>query len=363
MADHIRGWDSIELWVGNARSTAGFFISSFGFACTGYAGPETGIRDRVSYVLDQGSIRLVVTGALGADSPITAHVATHGDGVHDLALLVDDAPAAFASAVSRGARPIREPWTTSDDDGILSHATVATYGETQHTFIDRSQYYGPSLAPGYRNTDLLPNPAGPRVGLTAVDHVVGNVEQGHLVEWVDFYETVMGFGQLVHFDDDQISTEFSSLMSTVVWDGGRIVLPINEPADGLRKSQIQEYVEAYDGAGVQHLALHTDDIVAAVTALRARGVRFMEVPDEYYDEARQRLDGVELPWDDLKQLHILVDRDADGYLLQIFTETVMDRPTVFFEVIQRHGAHGFGEGNFRALFQAIERDQARRGNL
>ena len=362
-AEHLLGWDSIELWVGNARSTAGFLISSFGFTCTGYAGPETGVRDRVSYVLDQGAIRLVVTGALGADSPITAHVSTHGDGVHDLAWLVDDAPAAFEAAVARGARPIREPWTETDEHGTLSLATVATYGETQHTFVDRSAYRGPSLAPGYHDDDLLPDPVAPEVGLTAVDHVVGNVEKGRLDDWVTFYESVLGFAQLVHFDDDQISTEYSSLMSTVVWDGNRIVLPINEPADGRGKSQIQEYVEAYDGPGVQHLALATDDIVATVEALRRRGVRFMRVPDAYYVEAKERLADIDLPWTDLQRLNILVDRDEHGHLLQIFTETVMDRPTVFFEIIQRQGATGFGAGNFKALFEAIERDQARRGNL
>jgi len=362
-ASRLGGWDSIEFWVGNARSTAGFIVSSFGFSCTGYAGPETGVRDRVSYVLEQGTLRLVITGALGADSPITAHVAAHGDGVHDLAWLVDDAPAAFADAVGRGARPVRDPWTETDEHGTLSLATVGTYGETQHTFVDRSRYHGPSLAPGYAVEDLLPDPVGPTVGITGVDHVVGNVEQGELETWVRFYETVMGFAQMTHFDDDQISTEFSALMSTVVWDGSRIVMPLNEPADGRKKSQIQEYVEAYDGPGVQHIAMATDDIVATVSALRDRGVRFMKVPDSYYVGARLRLDGVALPWDDLERLNILVDRDELGYLLQIFTETVMDRPTVFFEIIQRHGARGFGEGNFKALFEAIERDQARRGNL
>lgn len=362
-ASRLGGWDSIEFWVGNARSTAGFLVSAFGFSATGWAGPETGVRDRVSYVLEQGTLRLVVTGALGSTSPITAHVAAHGDGVHDLAWLVDDAPAAFADAVARGARPVREPWTETDEHGTLSLATVGTYGETQHTFVDRSAYHGPSLAPGYEVDDLLPDPVGPPVGITGVDHVVGNVGQGDLATWVDFYETVMGFAQMAHFDDDQISTEFSALMSTVVWDGSRIVMPLNEPADGRKKSQIQEYVEAYDGPGVQHIAMATDDIVATVSALRDRGVRFMKVPDSYYAGARQRLDGVELPWDELQRLNILVDRDELGYLLQIFTETVMDRPTVFFEIIQRHGARGFGEGNFKALFEAIERDQARRGNL
>lgn len=362
-ARHVRGWDSIELWVGNARTTAGFLMSAFGFRSTGYAGPETGRRDSVSYVLEQGGIRLVVTGALSADSPVTRHVATHGDGVHDLAWLVDDAEQAYAAAMARGARSVREPWTETDDDGVLSLATVATYGETQHTFVDRSRYHGPSLAPGYVDSRLLPTPVGPEVGLNRVDHVVGNVEQGKLDEWVNFYEDVMGFSELTHFDADQISTEFSALMSTVVWDGHDIVMPLNEPADGLKKSQIQEYVEAYDGPGVQHIAMATDDIVTTVQALRDRGVRFMRVPATYYDDAKKRLADVELPWAELERLNILVDRDERGYLLQIFTETLMDRPTVFFEIIQRHGATGFGEGNFKALFEAIERDQADRGNL
>ncbi len=362
-SSRLRGWDCIELWVGNARTTAGFLVSSFGFRCTGYAGPETGVRDKVSYVLDQGAIRLVVTGALSADSPVAAHVRAHGDGVHDLAWQVDDAGAAFAAAVARGARPVREPWAVDDEHGSLALATVATYGETQHTFVDRRAYGGPSLAPGYATDDLLPDPVGPVVGLNAIDHVVANVEQGSLDQWVAFYEDVLGFAQLVHFDDDQISTGYSALMSTVVWDGSRIVLPINEPADGRKKSQIQEYVEAYDGPGVQHIALATNDIVAAVAALRSRGVRFMRVPATYYVEARARLAGVDLAWDELERLNILVDRDDDGHLLQIFTETITDRPTVFFEIIQRAGAKGFGEGNFKALFEAIERDQDRRGNL
>ena len=363
LSQRLHGWDCIEFWVGNARTTAGFLISAFGFRCTGYAGPETGVRDKVSYVLDQGAIRLVITGALHADSPVAAHVRAHGDGVHDLAWRVDDATAAFDAAVAHGAPVVRAPWVDSDDGGALSLATVGTYGETQHTFVDRRDYRGPSLAPGYEVDDLLPDPLGPIVGLTAIDHVVANVERGSLAHWVEFYERVLGFSQLVHFDADQISTEFSALMSTVVWNGARIVLPINEPADGRKKSQIQEYVEAYDGPGVQHIALATDDIVATVDALRARGVRFMKVPQSYYAEARERLTGVDLAWDELERLNILVDRDQDGHLLQIFTETITDRPTVFFEIIQRAGAKGFGEGNFKALFEAIERDQARRGNL
>ena len=359
----LRGWDCIEFWVGNARATAGFLMSAFGFRCTGYAGPESGVRDKASYVLEQGDIRLVITGALTASSPIAAHVRAHGDGVHDLAWLVDDAPAAFEAAVRRGARPVRPPWVEADADGELHLATVATYGETQHTFVDRTRYRGSTLEPGYHTDNLPPEPAGYPVGLTAIDHVVGNVEQGRLDDWVHFYRDVMGFSELVHFADDQISTEYSALMSTVVWDGTRIVMPLNEPADGRKKSQIQEYLETYDGPGVQHIALRTDDIVATVRALRSRGVRFMRVPASYYPDARRRMAGLDLPWSELERLHILVDRDHDGVLLQIFTETITDRPAVFFEIIERRGAVGFGEGNFKALFEAIERDQARRGNL
>lgn len=384
-AARILGWDCVEFWVGNARATAGFFLSAFGFTNTGYAGPETGRRDMASYVLEQGEIRLVISGALDPDSPIAKHVQLHGDGVHDLAWIVDDVDAAYEAAIARGARSIREPWSEyepvgddetseavsvagsvdegSDEVEVLRLATIGTYGETQHTFVDRSRYHGASLAPGYDTDDLLPDPVGPPVGLARIDHVVGNVEQGALERWVDFYAQVLGFDQLTHFDDEQISTEYSALMSTVMYDGSKIVLPINEPADGRRKSQIQEYLDAYHGPGVQHLALATDDIVTTVAAMRDRGVRFMTVPDTYYDEARERMADVDLPWYDLERLNILVDRDHEGHLLQIFTEPIMDRPTVFFEIIERRGAKGFGEGNFKALFEAIERDQARRGNL
>ena len=362
-ASHLQGWDCIEFWVGNARTTAGFLMSAFDFHCTGYAGPETGRRDKASYVLEQGDIRFVVSGALEAGSPIAEHVRKHGDGVHDLAWLVDDATATYEAALARGARSVRAPWVEHDANGDLELAQVAAYGDTVHTFVNRLRYRGTTLEPGYTD-ERLPNPSvGPDVGLTAIDHVVGNVEAGQLDTWVDFYADVMGFSQLVHFDDEQIRTEYSALMSTVVWDGSKIVMPINEPAEGRKKSQIQEYIEHYDGPGVQHLALRTDDIVVAVQALRDRGVRFMTVPDTYYADAKQRLAEFDLPWDELARLNILADKDHDGYLLQIFTETITDRPAVFFEIIERHGAKGFGEGNFKALFQAIERDQARRGNL
>jgi 4-hydroxyphenylpyruvate dioxygenase len=360
---HILGWDCVEFWVGNARAFAGFLMSSFGFRCTAYAGPETGVRDKASYVIEQGDVRFVVSGALTAHSPIATHVRTHGDGVHDLAWLVDDAGAAYAAAVARGAHPSRAPWTERDDHGDLHLAQITTYGETRHTFVSRRDYEGALLEPGYLAENLPPEPVGPVVGLTRIDHIVGNVEQGRLDDWVAFYRDIMGFTPMIHFDDDQIGTEYSALMSTVVWDGTKIVMPINEPADGKRKSQIQEYLETYDGPGVQHIALRTDDIVATVSALRERGVRFMRVPDSYYAEARERLAGFALPWYELQRHNILVDRDQEGYLLQIFTETLTDRPTVFFEIIERRGATGFGEGNFKALFEAIERDQARRGNL
>jgi 4-hydroxyphenylpyruvate dioxygenase len=362
-AARLLGWDCIELWVGNARTTAGFLMSGFGFACTAYAGPETGVRHKASYVLEQGEVRLVVSAALNAESPIAAHVRTHGDGVHDLAWLVDDARAAFDAALARGATAVRAPWEEADDQGVLVLAQIATYGETVHTFVDRSRYRATRLEPGYATDHLPPAPVGPPVGIEAVDHVVGNVEQGRLDDWVRFYAEVIGLEPMMHFSEEQISTEHSALASTVVWDGKRIVMPINEPATGRGKSQVQEYLEAYDGPGVQHIALRTEDIVSTVEALAARGVRFMEVPASYYEEARRRLHGVELPWADLERLGILVDRERSGHLLQIFTETITDRPALFFEIIERRGARGFGDGNFKALFEAIERDQARRGNL
>lgn len=360
---HLLGWDCIEFWVGNARTTAGFLMSTMGFACTAYAGPETGVRAKASYVLEQGDIRFVVSGALEADSPIASHVHKHGDGVHDLAWLVDDVRAAYETAVSRGASGLRDPWAEGDEHGELHLAQIGTYGETVHTFVDRTRYKSTVLEPGY-STDRLPVVAlGDDVGLVSIDHVVGNVEQGKLDDWVRFYEDVFGFGRLQHFNDDQIRTEYSALMSTVVWNGAKIVMPINEPASGLKKSQISEYLEHYDGPGVQHIALRTNDIVRSVQELRNRGLRFMETPSTYYDEAKQRLKGFQVPWEDLERLDILVDSDHEGYLLQIFTETLTDRPAVFFEIIERQGARGFGEGNFKALFEAIERDQDRRGNL
>jgi 4-hydroxyphenylpyruvate dioxygenase len=358
----LLGWDAVEFWVGNARAFAGFWCSAYGFEITAYAGPETGWEDCASYVLEQGDIRIVVTAALVPDSPIADHVREHGDGVHDLAFAVPDADAAFEAAVARGALPVDEPFEVGDAGGAIRLARIATYGDTCHTFVDRSGYTGP-YRPGYTTEGLPPTPVGAPVGLATFDHVVGNVEKGSLEGWVEFYRSVLGFERLRHFDDSQISTEYSALMSTVVWDGSTIVLPLNEPAEGRRKSQIQEYLETYRGPGVQHIALHTDDIVAAVSSLRQRGLRFLEAPPTYFDDARARLGHLDLPWDDLQRLGILVDEEPDGWLLQIFTETVTDRPTVFIEIIQRGGASGFGAGNFKALFEAIEREQARRGHL
>ena len=357
----IGGIDHVEWWVGNARAFAGLLTSAFGFEEVAYAGPETGRRDRVSHLLQQGRIRFIVTGALGPESPIAEHVRTHGDGVKDICFLVDDAEAAFAAAIARGAQAEREPSVDTDELGGIHQAAIRTYGETVHTFLDRSAYAGP-FAPQF-GPPVLPTPAGEPVGLTRFDHIVGNVEIGRLEQWVDYYRDVLGFDLLVHFGDDQISTEYSALMSTVVWNHDKVVLPINEPAEGRRKSQIEEYLDFYRSPGVQHLALHTPDIVHAVSTMRDRGVRFLDVPPEYYDEARERMAGVDLPWGDLAGLGIMVDRDEEGHLLQIFTETICDRPTVFFEIIQREGATGFGAGNFKALFEAIERAQAARGNL
>ena len=360
--EYFLGWDHVEIWVGNARAMTAFLASAFGFAVTAYAGPETGLADRVSYVLEQGSIRFVVTGALGPASPVAASVRAHGDGVHDLAVSVSDAAGCYHAALARGAAGLRGPWVDKDASGQVVRATLATYGDTQHTLVERHAYRGLFL-PGYADEQLPPGPVGPPVGLAKIDHCVGNVEKGALDRWVDFYRHALGFDQLVHFDDEAISTEYSALMSTVVWDGSKVVLPINEPADGKRKSQIQEYLDYYGAPGVQHIAMSTEDIVSTVTALRARGVRFLTVPDTYYEDVRTRLADLDLPWARLQELGVLIDRDQDGYLLQIFTENVTDRPTVFFEIIQREGARGFGAGNFKALFEAIERAQARRGNL
>ena len=361
-ADLLTGWDAVELWVGNARATAHWLAAGFGFRPAGYAGPETGVPDRASWLLEQGDVRFVVTAALAPDSEIAAHVRAHGDGVKRVAFTVPDVERAFRAAVARGARPVAPPAEERGDGGTVTTASVATYGETVHTFVDRSGYDG--FGPRFSADDLFHVEVGDPPALRRIDHVVGNVEEGLLDGWVRFYEDTFGFRQMMHFDRDRIATEYSALRSTVVWNGGPVVLPVNEPAPGLRASQIQEYLDSYGGPGVQHIAMATDDIVASVAALRARGVRFLTPPPKYYEDARRRMDGIDLPWDDLGRLGILVDREGpDGHLLQVFTETFGDRPTLFFEVIQREGATGFGEGNFKALFEAIEREQARRGHL
>jgi 4-hydroxyphenylpyruvate dioxygenase len=357
----LEGWDHVELWVGNAKQSAYFYEHAFGFTPTAYAGPETGMRDRASYVLEQGEIRLVVTSGLRADSEITQFAGRHGDGAKVIALQVPAADEAYRQAVQRGARGIAEPHWLEDDFGRVEVASIGTYGDTIHTFVNRGDYAGPFL-PGYRSE--MSNGQVSDVGLKALDHVVGNVELGRMNHWVEFYERVFGMTNIVHFGDDQIQTEYSALMSKVMADGsGKIKFPINEPAEGKRKSQIEEYLEFNHGPGVQHIALQSEDIVRTVEALRERGVRFLDTPDAYYEEVEGRVGEIGEDYSDLKRLKILADRDEDGYLLQIFTKTAQDRPTVFFEVIERHGATTFGEGNFKALFESIEREQALRGNL
>ncbi len=359
----IRNWDHIEFYVGNARQAAHYYATTFGFTPTAYAGLETGVRDRASYVLEQGKIRLVLTSALLPGSPIGEHVFIHGDGVKDIALEVPDAEKAYHEAIARGARGALEPTTLEDQYGRVKRAAIYTYGETLHSFIERMDYAGPFL-PGYRALEITPDQPARGVGLAAIDHCVGNVELGKMDEWVKFYEDVLGFKQIIHFDDKAITTEYSALMSKVMQGGhGKVKFPINEPAVGRRKSQIQEYLDYYGGPGVQHVALITGDIVKTVRAMRAQGVQFQPGVSSYYEELEGRVGKIDEDISELAELGILVDRDDDGYLLQIFTKNVQDRPTVFFEVIQRKGARGFGEGNFKALFEAIERDQALRGNL
>ncbi len=357
----ILGYDAIEFWVGNAKQAAHYYRTAFGFQLVGYAGPETGVRDRASYVLKQRSVRFVLTTALTPDHEITRHQSEHGDGVRDVAFTVPDAEEAFRIAVERGAVPHREPEVLEDDHGKVTIAAIEAYGDTIHSFVQRTDYSGVYL-PGYQPTDEdeLATP----VGLSGIDHVVCNVGWGEMDEWSRFYAGILGFREFRHFTDEDISTEYTALMSKVLWDGvGRIKLPINEPAEGKKKSQIEEYLDWYRGPGVQHIAISTGDIIQTVTELNRKGVKFLEVPSEYYEDAKQRVGGIDESWDAIAELGILVDRDDEGYLLQIFTEPVEDRPTVFYEIIQRHGATGFGLGNFKALFEAIERAQGRRGNL
>jgi 4-hydroxyphenylpyruvate dioxygenase len=358
----LLGWDYLELWVGNAKQAAYFYEHALGFTRTAYAGPETGVRDRASYVLEQGEIRFVLTSPLREEHEITRHQAKHGDGVRDIALTVPDATEAYRQAVQRGARGVSEPSKVEDDFGMIETAAIATYGDTIHTFVNRSDYAGP-FKPGFVSVSSNGKRSG-GLGLTNIDHVVGNVELGKMDYWVEFYENVFGMTNILHFGDDQIQTEYSALMSKVMSDGqGKIKFPINEPAEGKRKSQIEEYIEFYGGAGAQHVAMATTDIVRTVETLKEHGMIFLDTPDSYYDDVVARVGEIAEDYDDLQRHKILADRDEDGYLLQIFTKTAQDRPTLFFEVIERHGATSFGEGNFKALFEAIEREQALRGNL
>jgi 4-hydroxyphenylpyruvate dioxygenase len=358
----VTGMDAVVLAVGNARQAAHFYSTALGMRCVAYRGPETGCRDEAAYALESGTARFVVRGPIAGGTPLARHVALHGDGVIDLAITVPSAEAAFQYATAHGARGIDEPEVFEDAHGKVVLASIRTYGDTRHTLVERSNYSGPYL-PGFEAADPLVAPRA-RPFFTDIDHCVGNVELGKMDEWVSFYQQVMGFTNMKEFVGDDIATQYSALMSKVVADGSRKVkFPINEPAPGRRKSQIDEYLEFYRGAGVQHIALATDDIVAAVRGMRAAGVSFLPTPDSYYEELDQWAGETRVPLDELRELRILADRDSDGYLLQIFTTPVQDRPTVFFELIERHGSQGFGKGNFKALFEAIEREQARRGNL
>ena len=359
----LNGTDYVEFYVGNAKQAAYFYRAAFGFQLVAYAGPETGIRDRVSYVLQQNKIRFVLTSPLrsAAGDVIAAHVHKHGDGVHDVALWVDDAESAWRETTSRGARSVREPEALRDECGSVVVAAIATYGDTIHTFVERRHYAG-AFMPGFKavsTTDVVTRP----VGLQYVDHMVGNVGWGEMNDWVAFYRDVMGFQIYQSFDDKDISTEYSALMSKVMSNGnGRVKFPINEPAEGRKKSQIEEYIDFYQGPGVQHIAMATDDIVETVSRLRTQGIEFLKVPASYYEALTARVGQIDEPMDQLAELGIL-DRDDEGYMLQIFTKPVEDRPTVFYEIIQRKGSRGFGKGNFKALFESIEREQGLRGNL
>ena len=357
----LKGTDYIEFYVGNAKQAARFYESAFGFEIVAYAGPETGVKERASYMVQQGKIRLVLTTSLFANSEISEHVRKHGDGVKVLALWVDDATSAFHETVLRGATPVAEPMYASDENGYVITSSIKTYGDTIHTFVERKNYRGVFL-PNYQ--PFKSKTFNGNVGLQYIDHCVGNVEEGEMNKWVSFYENVMGFKLLLTFDDKDIATDYTALMSKVVAnDNGYIKFPINEPADGLKKSQVEEYLDFYNGAGVQHIAVATHDIIKTVTALRKKGVEFLEVPTTYYENLSERIGKIDEDFQLIKDLNILVDRDEEGYLLQIFTKPVEDRPTLFFEIIQRKGATSFGKGNFKALFEAIEREQARRGNL
>lgn len=358
----LMGIDHVEFYVGNARQAAYYYSKAFGFQISAYAGPETKVRDRASWVVEQGEARYVFTGAMAPESDIAAHVQRHGDGAKDVAFRVPDATDAWEQTTLRGAASVMVPSVLEDEHGKVVRSSIAAYGETVHSFVERENYSGPFL-PGYRAEEPVPDDLPP-VGIKLIDHVVANVELGGMNEWARFYATILGFNQLVHFRDDQISSEYTALMSKVMWDGvGRVKLPINEPAPGKKKSQIDEYLEFYRGPGVQHIAMLTEDIVASVDSLRRRGVRFIRVPKTYYEAAREKVGQIDEEWADIERLNILADRDEEGYLLQIFTKNVQDRPTVFYEIIERRGSRGFGLGNFKELFLAIEREQEERGNL
>ncbi|MFY0599764.1 MAG: 4-hydroxyphenylpyruvate dioxygenase [Cyclobacteriaceae bacterium] len=357
----LNGTDYIELYVGNAKQSAYFYQTAFGFEPVAYSGLETGNKESVSFVLKQDKIRLVLTSSLVKDHEINDHINQHGDGVKVIALWVDDAKEAWKVTTQKGAKSYLAPTIKQDENGSVISSGIHTYGDTVHLFIQRDQYDGPFL-PGFQEwkSDLKTTP----VGLKFIDHMVGNVDLGEMNKWCEFYAKVMGFTQLVSFDDKDISTEYTALMSKVMSNGnGRIKFPINEPADGKRKSQIEEYIQFYNGAGVQHIAVATDDIIKTVSDLRSRGVEFLHVPEVYYDDLFARVGEIDEDLEPLKKLNILVDRDDEGYLLQIFTKPVVNRPTMFFEIIQRKGAQSFGKGNFKALFESIEREQELRGTL
>jgi len=358
----VSGMDAVVFAVGNARQAAHFYSTAFGMRCVAYRGPETGCRDEAAYVLESGTARFVFRGPVQAGTALGEHVAAHGDGVIDLAIGVPSAEAAYAYATAHGATGLAEPEVFEDSHGKVVLAAIAAFGDTKHTLVERANYSGPYL-PGYVAASPLVTPLASPF-FAEIDHCVGNVELGKMDDWVGFYRQVMGFSNMKEFVGDDIATEYSALMSKVVADGSRKVkFPINEPAVGKKKSQIDEYLEFYGGPGVQHIALACDDIVATVRGMRAAGVDFLDTPDSYYDTLGEWVGDTRIPLDELRELRILADRDEDGYLLQIFTKPVQDRPTVFFEMIERHGSQGFGKGNFKALFEAIEREQSRRGNL
>jgi 4-hydroxyphenylpyruvate dioxygenase len=358
----INGIDYVEFYVGNAKQAAYYYRSAFGMRLVAYSGPETGNRDCASYVVEQGKIRFVLTTPLRPDHPIAEHIKRHGDGVRDIGLWVDEAESAYRETTRRGAISAAEPAVLQDAHGVIRKSSIATYGDTIHSFVERAHYSGP-FAPGYEAvTDA--DPAARPVGLNHIDHIVGNVGWGEMDKWVRYYEQTMGFRLYQHFDDKDIGTEYSALMSKVMANSNeRIKFPINEPAAGKRKSQIEEYLDFYKGPGVQHIAMATDDIIRTVSRLQSQGAEFLRVPRAYYEELPRRVGKIREPLSELADLGILVDRDDQGYMLQIFTKPVEDRPTLFFEIIQRRGSRSFGKGNFKALFEAIEREQARRGNL